>query len=157
MNGTSAPVHRTLSHLGALAVAGVFFFAAYSKITYPGQFVIDIKNYRIVPESMLNSMAILMPWWEVGAAVALLIPRTRRAGAMLITAMLVMFICAVSYSALYKGYNINCGCFGHGSAKAGLKTIGLDVALLIGTWLAYRRSTVSNAGGFPVVPLETAA
>jgi hypothetical protein len=126
-----------VSNVCALGVAGVFLYAAGLKILDPRQFVMDIKNYRIMPEWSLNLMALLLPWWEAGAALALILPRTRRAGAMLIAGMLVMFIAAVSYAALYKGYHISCGCFGKkGSTMAGLKTIALDVGLLLGTWLS---------------------
>lgn len=140
---------RLIAHLCALAVAGVFLYAAQSKIIEPRQFIIDIKNYRMVPEAYLHLMAILLPWWEVGGALALLVPRTRRAGAILITGLLLMFITAVSYAALYKGYNISCGCFGKGSAAAGWKTIGLDTALLMATF-------VSVFGASPRPPTDSA-
>jgi len=122
-------LRQVVAHLCAIAVAGVFFYAAYEKIKWPGQFAIAIKNYHMVPDLYLNLMALVMPWWEVAAAIALIFPRTRRAGAILILGMLTMFIVAVSYAAFYKGYNINCGCFGKDSATAGWRTIGLDVLL----------------------------
>lgn len=134
---TPSPRWRmVVAHACALAVAGVFLFAAYEKIIEPRQFALDIGNFQILPKPYWNLLAIFLPWWEVGAALALLLPRTRRAGVILMTGMLLMFIVAVSYAALYKGYNINCGCFGKNSAAAGWKTIGLDVALLIGTFLS---------------------
>jgi uncharacterized membrane protein len=117
-----------------LGVAVAFGYAGIEKIIEPRQFVIAIKNYRIVPESLLNAQALYLPWVEVLAALALLLPATRKGGAIVISAMLVMFICAVSYAALYKGYNINCGCFGEASGKAGLKTISLDFTLMFATW-----------------------
>jgi uncharacterized membrane protein YphA (DoxX/SURF4 family) len=126
-------LRHLIAHLCALAVAGVFLYAAYEKIKVPGQFVVAIKNYRMVPELYLNLMALLLPWWEVGAAVALIFPQTRRGGAILILGMLTMFIIAVSYAAFYKGYNIDCGCFGKDSAAAGWRTIGLDLLLFLCT------------------------
>lgn len=127
---------QLIAHFCALAVAGAFLYAAQSKIIDPRQFIIDIKNYRMVPEAYLHLMAMVLPWWEVGGALTLLFPRTRRAGAILISGMLLMFIAAVSYAALYKGYNISCGCFGKGSAAAGWKTIALDTGLLIATLIS---------------------
>ena len=75
----------------ALAVAAVFLYAAQSKIIEPRQFAIDVGNYRIVPEPALNLVALFLPWWEAGAALALIFPRTRRAGAIFIAAMCLMF------------------------------------------------------------------
>lgn len=139
-------LRNVVSNLCLLAVAGVFIYAAQSKIIEPRQFIIDIKNYRMVPEELLNLMALFLPWVEMVAAVALLIPQTRRAGATLIIGMLCMFIAAVSYAALYKGYNISCGCFGKGSAGAGIKTIALDIGLIIATIIGLLpRRTVSAA------------
>jgi hypothetical protein len=126
-----------IAHGCALAVAGVFLYAAQSKIIQPGQFAIDVGNYRIVPQPLLNLVALFLPWWEAGAAVALIFTRTRRAGAIFIAAMCLMFIAAVSYAAFYKGYHISCGCFGKdGSTDAGIKTVALDLALLIATAVA---------------------
>ncbi len=137
MNGGATSKLRTvLAHFCALCVAGVFLYAAYFKIAEPRQFALDIKNYQILPEQLVNLAAIFLPWVEVGAAVALILPRTRRVGAVLITAMCLMFIASVSYAGLYKGLNIDCGCFGKNSTKAGLMTIALDVALIIATAVA---------------------
>lgn len=135
-HASSRSAWTIIGHMCALAVAGVFLLAAHEKIIEPRQFALDIGNFRILNERHWNLMAIFLPWWEVGAAIALIVPKTRRAGAVLLTGMLVMFIVAVSYAALYKGYNIECGCFGKHSAAAGWKTIGLDVALLIGTFVS---------------------
>jgi putative oxidoreductase len=151
-----------LSHLCALGVAGAFVYASSLKIWEPRQFAMDITNYRILPESLANLLAILLPWWELAAAIALIIPSTRKAGAVLVSGMLLMFICAVSYSALYKGLHIDCGCFGKdGSAMAGWKTIGFDVFLLAATagavWCLPRgRSDQANTG-FPVEAVSQTA
>lgn len=138
-----------IAHCCALAVAAVFLYAAQSKIIQPGQFAIDVGNFHIVPEPALNLIALFLPWWEAGAAVALIFPRTRRAGAIFIAAMCLMFILAVSYAAFYKGYHISCGCFGKdGSTDAGIKTVALDLGLLIGTavavFLPARKATATD-------------
>ncbi|MBI5762499.1 MAG: DoxX family protein [Planctomycetes bacterium] len=128
-----------VSHVCALGVAGVFLYASLEKIWEPRQFAMDVTNFRILPDAYANLVAIILPWWELAAAIALLIPATRRAGAWVISGMLVMFIGAVAYAALYKGLHISCGCFGKdGSTAAGWKTIGLDAFLLVVTFLSVR-------------------
>jgi putative oxidoreductase len=132
MNGENGRMPKVvLSHLAALGVAAYFLYAAHEKILDPRQFAVAIKNYKMVPEMFVNLMALFMPWWEVGGAVALVIPRTRRAGAIIISALLLVFIIAISYAALYKGLDIECGCLGKNSSKAGWSNIILDVGLLI--------------------------
>lgn len=128
---------RILAHVLAVIVAGYFLMAAGGKIWEPRQFAMDITNYQMGSPRYSNLIAIFLPWWEVGAALALIVPRTRSAGFILIAGMLLMFITAVSYAALYKGLHISCGCFGKvGAASAGWKTIGIDTALLIAAVLS---------------------
>jgi uncharacterized membrane protein YphA (DoxX/SURF4 family) len=124
------------AHLCAAAVAGYFIYAACGKIYNPRQFAVDIGNFRIVPLAFQNLMAVFMPWWEVGAAVALVVPRTRRAGAVMVSALLLIFIVAVGYAALYKGLDISCGCTGKGSSRAGWLTILRNLGLLLGAGAA---------------------
>jgi len=140
-----------LAHLCALTVAGFFLYAAYGKIGPKNtrQFAVEIKNYKILDASFVNIPAIFLPWCEAGAALALLFPITRRAGAILIAAFLIVFIAAVSYSALHLGLKISCGCTGEGSSQAGWTTIGRNAALLAATfasvyWLPRRRPPTMN-------------
>ena len=131
MNGGNGNLLRTvLAYLCALSVGGYFIYAAYEKIINPRQFAVDIGNYKMVPEMCWNLMALFMPWWEVGGAIALIVPRTRRAGAIIVSGLLLIFIIAVAYAALYKGLDIACGCTGKNSSKAGWYTIGRNVLLL---------------------------
>lgn len=128
---------RIISHLCALGVACFFLYAAITKVYYDQrQFAIEISNYRILPKEFVNLPAILMPWLEIGAALALLAPFSRRAGAILIGGMLIAFIAAISYSALYLGLKIECGCTGKGGGEAGWLTIGRNTLLLAGTVLS---------------------
>lgn len=129
-------VLRLVAHLCAVGVAAYFVYAAKGKIADPRQFAVDIGNFRMVPTALQNLMAIFMPWWEVGAAVALVLPKTRRAGAFLVSGLLLVFIIAIAYAALYKGLDINCGCTGKDSSKAGWLTIFRNAGLLIATWAA---------------------
>ncbi len=120
-----------LAHMCALFVGGFFIYAAYGKIVEPRQFAIDIRNYRILPEVLLHLPALFLPWWEVAAAAMLVIPKTRRAGAILICGLLVVFIAMIGYSAIYMGLDISCGCTGKDSSHAGWLTIGRNVLLFI--------------------------
>ena len=124
-----------LSHLAALVVAGVFLWFALPKITDARQFAVDIGNYRLLSRYASAWFAIVLPWWEIGASLALLWPGTRKAGAILIAGLLVMFIGAVGL-AMSQGLDITCGCGGHGSGKAGWLTILRNVGLLAGTAIA---------------------
>ena len=130
------PLWKSLvSHACALAVAGFFLYFAAGKLKDSRQFATDIGNYQLLSGYWSACFAIVLPWWEIGAALALLWPRTRVTGAILIGGMLVMFIVAVAL-AMSKGLDISCGCAGHGSGKAGWQTIGRNALLLAGTFLS---------------------
>ncbi len=146
----AALLRNSVAWLAAIGVAGFFLYAARPKIVDPRQFALDILNYKILPERLANLAALYMPWLEVCAAAALIFPATRRAGAVLVAGLLLLFIGAISYAAFYLGLDISCGCTGKGSTSAGWLTIIRNIVLLAGTaaavWLPVRRSAREAAG-----------
>lgn len=120
----------TIRFLLCLIVAGVFIGAGVLKIIDPEALATDIKHYRILPLWAVNAFAILLPWWEVAAALALFIPRWRRSGALIIGGLTVVFTVAI-VSAMARGLDISCGCFGSHSTKAGIWTLARNISLLI--------------------------
>lgn len=113
-----------------LLVGGAFVAAGVLKIADPGKFAADVSNYRLVPHEMLHSVAIFLPWVELVAGLSVLSGFWLRGGAVLITAMTVMFFVAIT-SALARGLNIECGCFGTvGGKHIGLVNLAIDSALM---------------------------
>ena len=98
--------------LARLAVAGLFLTACVAKIRDPESFALAVYRYRILPGSLVNILAILLPWIELvsGAAVLAARPRWRAAGARIIVGMLAVFTAAISLS-LVRGIEASCGCF----------------------------------------------
>jgi len=94
-----------------IALAAVFLYAGAIKIADPAQFFQDILNYQIVGERLAWLAALYLPWLEVVAAAALLIPKTSRASAIIIAALMLIFTAAL-LSAWLRGLDITCGCFG---------------------------------------------
>jgi putative oxidoreductase len=113
----------------AWALAAVFAYAAAAKVADPAAFAQAVGNYRLLPAGLAAPAALLLPWWELGAAAALLFPAWRRAGALLALALAAVFAAAVA-SALLRGLDISCGCFGAGSGRVGWPELLLDAALM---------------------------
>jgi putative oxidoreductase len=130
-----------LRHAIALSLAAVFLYAAWFKIRDPNGFATDLRNYKHSPGWSVHPMAIVAPWWEVTAALAVLLPSWRRAGALLLAVMGVVFLVSVS-QALIRGLDISCGCFGHTeghATRAGIQTLSLDTYIIVtGLYLAWR-------------------
>lgn len=118
----------------AWILAAVFLFAAGGKILHPQDFSAAVANYRILPGWLVNPAALFLPWAEWAAGVALVFSGWRRAGAWLVVGFSSLFAAAV-LSALVRGLDINCGCFGPANHAVGLSTLLLDLGLLAAGWL----------------------
>ena len=122
-----------------LVVGGAFVLAGVLKIIGPAKFATDVSNYRLVPHELIHLVAILLPWVEVVAGFAVLSGIWLRAGTMIIVAMTTMFFIVIN-SALVRGLNIECGCFGTvGGRHIGLVNLAVDSVLLgLSLWLFKR-------------------
>jgi putative oxidoreductase len=106
---------------------GVFFVAAaLPKLVDPPSFAHMIYNYRLVPGAFVNLMALVMPWLELLAGLALIFNIWTRASAALIGALLLVFVVAISLN-LARGNAIDCGCF---DVSAANKTVAERLAAM---------------------------
>jgi uncharacterized membrane protein YphA (DoxX/SURF4 family) len=103
------------------------------------QFAQDVANYHVPPRALNNLVAITLPWIELLAGGLLVLGIWKRASAVVITALMVVFLAAIG-SALAHGYDIRCGCFGTVDARrVGVTALAEDVVLLaMAAWLAWR-------------------
>lgn len=116
-----------------LGMAGVFIAAAVPKIQAPDLFAISILNYQMLPPWGINAMAIVLPWLELVIGLCLGLGLWRRASALVMAGLMVVFMIAYA-SARLRGLDIACGCFevGEESAPASAAWVILrDTALLL--------------------------
>ena len=139
MSWTPKPDRNRLTLALRLIVGAAFILAGALKVADPAKFALDVGNYRLVPHAMLNPVAVLLPWIEVTAGSFLLAGVWTRAAALVITSLTAMFF-TVIVSALARGLNIECGCFGTiGGRHVGLVNLAIDSTLLcLAAWLAAR-------------------
>ncbi|HVS29957.1 MAG TPA: MauE/DoxX family redox-associated membrane protein [Thermoanaerobaculia bacterium] len=93
-----------------LALGAIFVAAALPKIADPPSFAHMVYNYRVLPGGLVNITALLMPWVEIIAGMALIVGVWTRPARNLIAAMLVVFIVAIAFN-LMRDNAIDCGCF----------------------------------------------
>ncbi len=132
-----------LERLARWALAGIFLAAAVPKILSPSGFSADISHYGLVPDVLLNIMAITLPWIEAVGALAILSGFAAEGGMLLINLLIFIFMGALGW-AWFTGLDIDCGCFGHSDAKgrvglALLRDMGFLVLGLLGAWLRGKR------------------
>ena len=93
----------------------VFIYASIEKILDPAYFAGTIRNYQIVPDAITNLVAIILPWLELICGILLLAGFWHQTAAFILTLLMVAFIIAI-LSAIFRGLDIECGCFGSGSS-----------------------------------------
>jgi uncharacterized membrane protein len=93
-----------------VVLAAIFLLASVPKILAPHEFAIAVFRYQLLPDAAVNLMAIFLPWLELVAAIAILIPRTSVAAAAIFFGLLAVFTAAISID-IARGINISCGCF----------------------------------------------
>ena len=106
--------HAWLALAARLYLAYVFLFACWFKIQDPTAFALSIATYQLLPLPLINITALVMPWTELLAGAMLLLGLRVRAAALLVVAMMVVFMIALSW-ALYLGLDRSCGCFASSS------------------------------------------
>jgi uncharacterized membrane protein YphA (DoxX/SURF4 family) len=112
-------------------LGGLFIVAGGLKLRDPGAFAQEIANFRLLP-ALAPYLAIVLPPVEIVSGVALLaLPRAwRRGGAVALTGLLAVFTVAV-VSAVARGVNIDCGCFGAGTGPVSGLTVARNLGLLV--------------------------
>jgi uncharacterized membrane protein YphA (DoxX/SURF4 family) len=127
-------------------VGGTFVWTGAIKILEPAPFALSIGNYRLVPHELINIVAILVPWTEVIAGLCVLAGIWLRAGALIIMVITAIFFLAVA-SALARGLDIECACFGTvGGKRIGLHTLAIDFALFCLSALLVGRPMYRSCG-----------
>ncbi len=117
-----------LATLARLALAGIFLYAAGTKVPDMGAFAESVANYRIVPAVLVPVTAAVVVGVEIAASLALLVRRWARAAALLLAALLGVFTVGLA-TTLARGIDIACGCFG-GNDPATWWTVLRDVVLV---------------------------
>jgi uncharacterized membrane protein YphA (DoxX/SURF4 family) len=118
----------TLARAARIILGGLFLWASVTKVPDMAAFAESVANYRIVPPALVPAVASAVVGVEILAGVALILNVWTRAAALLLAALLAVFTVGLA-SALARGIDLACGCFG-GSAQATWWTVLRDLALL---------------------------
>lgn len=109
----------------------IFIWASLDKIAHVSDFSRAIHNYKIVPISVENIIAISLPWIELLGGLFLIIGYRVKGAATLISFLLAIFIVAVA-AALVRNLDISCGCFDtQEGMKIGLNLLFRDIIMLV--------------------------
>jgi len=121
-------------------LGGVFVVAALAKIGDSASFALQVHNYRLAPVWSEHLVAIVLPWIELVAGLALVTGLRARAGATVALVLMGVFTLAVA-AAWARGLDFECGCFGKASAsRIGATKLAENLLLMMVALLASLRA-----------------
>ena len=132
-----------LTLLSRLLIGGIFIYASFYKIIDPAIFARSIWYYHMVPGSLINLMALILPWLELICGLALIFGIFYRGAVLWVNLMTVMFIAALAYT-IVQGIDIDCGCFKASGSATGpaWNALLFDLGILLFTlqmWIGRSR------------------
>lgn len=155
-------VGRILLIVGRIALGAIFLIAAYGKLkpqfampwsthsirTSLSMFAMQVDSYQMLPPNAVNFVAHVLPFFEVFLGLWLLSGIALRVSSVVATLAFCGFMVAI-FSAYHRGLGINCGCgigpveqVGPGALiRDGLKFLPLSLAVVIGSFWLYRKSS----------------
>jgi uncharacterized membrane protein YphA (DoxX/SURF4 family) len=93
-----------------LILGAVFIYASIEKIAHTESFAKAVYNYQILPDSLINLTAIILPWLELILGLFLIIGLFREGSVCIVTFLLAVFLGVMIFN-LARGLDIHCGCF----------------------------------------------
>lgn len=116
----------------------IFIIAAKEKIIAPANFSSSIANYKLFPVEFINILAIIIPWIELISGSLLLLGIWTKENSAIMTLLLIVFTIAIIIS-LFRGLNIDCGCFGTAyGEQIGLLKISENLLLILSGFILVR-------------------
>ncbi len=138
---------RWLGVFARLVVGGVWLAAGALKLPDPSESVRAVRNYQLLPETVVPLVGHLLPLVEIVVGLCLVLGLLVRGSALVSGMLLAAFIIGIA-SAWARGLSIECGCFGGGGGAVQDPTaaypweIARDVGLLLASlWLVIRPRT----------------
>ncbi len=100
-----------------LVLGVVFIVAGAPKFLYPAAFAEALYNYQILPDSLINLTAIILPWVELIVGGMLIVGFWIPGAVAIYNGLMISFIAALAYNTA-RGLDIHCGCFSPSSGEA---------------------------------------
>ena len=134
---------RYITLVARLIVGVVLIYASLSKIPNSFYFSIQIENYRIVGRGIARMVAVTLPWIELVTGLCLIAGWWLRPASFIANGLFLLFIVGI-ISALVRGLDIECGCFGSGIHETVSFSLLLRDIVLFGFCMFIFLSTVNN-------------
>ena len=132
-----------------ILVSLVFVVAGVLKLWDPLAFADGIAAFHVFPNWSINPMAMCVPYFEILTGIGILLGRTRSAGALAACGLSVCFVVLFA-SALARGLDVTCACFGKWEILQASTRVGFVRALVLlglSGWVYAKALAVSRRNG----------
>jgi len=139
---------KTADLLLRLALGGIFIAASVDKILHPAAFASIVRDYKVLPDTLSNLAALVLPWLELVLGV-LLLAGVWRASALVLANLLLLLFWTTLLVNYFRGIDVGCGCFSTSAAQQHgmfwyVVRDGLFVVLGLGAALVYRKHSAQG-------------
>ncbi len=123
---------RSLFPVCRLLLGGILLYAGIEKIFAPAPFAETVYRYQILPDSLVNLTALILPWVELVLG-GLLLAGFLLPGAVFLSTLLLLAFSGILVFNLVRGLDIGCGCFSPSQSTdpISLWTVIRDTSFLI--------------------------
>ncbi|MGD8651744.1 MAG: MauE/DoxX family redox-associated membrane protein [Desulfobacterales bacterium] len=109
-------INNSWIELAARWILGLtFIYASFDKILSPADFANIVYGYDLFPHVSINLIAIIIPFLQLIAGLALIGGIYPRSAAIMIVGLLFVFITFLAIN-LIRGHEFDCGCFSAGQS-----------------------------------------
>lgn len=117
------------------SLAFIFLWAGTAKLMNPSAFATALSNYHILPSAVIPFLAYLIPLSECLLAILLLVP-LRSFWPSLTAGLFSSTFLIFNASAMIRGIDLKCGCFGTASSRVDITTLALNLFMIIASCIA---------------------
>jgi uncharacterized membrane protein YphA (DoxX/SURF4 family) len=139
-----------------VVIGCIFIWAGGEKFRNPQAFADSISTFRLLPNVLINPLALGLPPFEIVIGALLILNCWKRLTAFCALILMIIFIIALAQG-LIRGLPLNCGCFGSAGTSSAVKiwvALARDFLILAGVTILYRQALYDTK---PTVPLGGSA
>jgi len=145
-------LHPLMVWIYRIVVAVVLLYAGVKKVWMPMEFARLLKEYQILPNQLLNLVAVMLPWIEVVCGVCFITGLWLRGTALLLSGMNAVFAIAIAFRAWlimattgigFFDLTFDCGC-GFGVVYIPTKIAENLLLVAVGVLILFSRREVQD-------------